>query len=158
MTKHCFLTPNPFKLDALSRCDAGILDRRYFVLEADIPPDGLLKKTDGSLVIGPWAPFLKDCSSWDLQAGIIFHLFELNYPIVSIVHSGGKSLHVWCSARGFSEEQILERIAYTEGLGVDYRGKVPSQFMRLPNPEHHGSGSDPVAREQRMCSGPRLSS
>jgi hypothetical protein len=34
--KSCFLTPNPFKANAEKRCDAGILGRRYFVIECDI--------------------------------------------------------------------------------------------------------------------------
>jgi len=99
-SKLCFLTPNPYRPDATGRCDAGILERRYFVLEGDII-DTKTKK-NGSVVPTPWQPVLQEagCSGWDLQAGIIFHLFELGYPIVSIVHSGDKSLHVWCSARG----------------------------------------------------------
>jgi hypothetical protein len=134
--EYCFLTPNPFKPDAERRCDAAILERRYFVLEGDII--GTKTKKDGSVVPTPWQPVLQEagCSGWDLQAGIIFHLFELGYPIVSIVHSGGKSLHVWCSARGLTEDQIREMIAYAAGIGADDNGKKVSQFMRLPNPEH----------------------
>ncbi len=89
--EYCFLTPNPFKPEAESRCDAGILERRYFVIEFDII--GIRKRKDESVVLTPWHPILEEagCSGWDLQAGIIFHLFELGYPIVSIVHSGGKA-------------------------------------------------------------------
>jgi hypothetical protein len=132
----CFLTPNPYRPDAAGRCDAGILERRYFVLEADIIRTKT--KKDGRVVETPWRPVLEEagCSGWDLQAGIILHLFKLGYPIVSIVHSGGKSLHVWCSARGLAEDQILQMIAYAAGIGADDNGKKVSQFMRLPNPEH----------------------
>jgi hypothetical protein len=131
-----FLTPNPYRPDAKGRCDAGILERRYFVLEFDII--GTKTKEDGSVVPTPWQGVLQEagCSGWDLQAGIIFHLFQRGYPIVSIVHSGGKSLHVWCSARGLTEDQILQMIAYAAGIGADSNGKKVSQFMRLPNPEH----------------------
>jgi hypothetical protein len=134
--QYCFLTPNPFKPDVENRCDAGILERRYFVIECDII--GTSKRGNGTIVLTPWHPILQKagCSGWDLQAGIIFHLLELGYPIVSIVHSGNKSLHVWCSARGLTEDQILQMIAYAASLGADDAGKTLSQFMRLPNPDH----------------------
>jgi hypothetical protein len=134
--RYCFLTPNPYRPDANGRCNAGILERRYFVIECDIV--GTKSSKDGSVVFTPWHPILEEagCSGWDLQAGIILHLFELGYPIVSIVHSGGKSLHVWCSAYGLTEDQILRMIAYAAGLGADDAGKTVSQFMRLPNPDH----------------------
>jgi hypothetical protein len=97
------------------------------------------QKKDGSLVNTPWHPILEKagCTGCDLQAGVILHLFELGYPIVSIVHSGNKSLHVWCSARGLTEDQILQKIDYAASLGADgVAGKKISQFMRLPNPDH----------------------
>jgi hypothetical protein len=34
--RYCFLTPNPYRPDAEKRCNAGILERRYFVSECDI--------------------------------------------------------------------------------------------------------------------------
>jgi hypothetical protein len=132
----CLLTPNPYKPNAEKRGNAGILERRYFVIECDIV--GTRKKKDKTVVLTPWHPILEKmgCNAWDLQAGIILHLFELGYPIVSIVHSGGKSLHVWCSVRRLTEEKILQMIAYTANLGADDAGKTISQFMRLPNPDH----------------------
>jgi hypothetical protein len=63
-------------------------------------------------------------TGWDFQAAIIRHLFEMNYPIVSIVHNGGKSLYVWCAVR-VGEEAILGSIRYAASLGVDDKGKVP---------------------------------
>jgi hypothetical protein len=131
----CFLTPNSFKPDAERRCNDGIIKRRYFVMECDIIG---FKKKGESLIETPWHPILEkaNCNGWDLQAGIILHLLELGYPIVSIVHSGNKSLHVWCSARGLTEERILKMIAYAASLGADDAGKTVSQFMRLPNPDH----------------------
>ena len=106
------------------------------MIECDIV--GTRKKEDDSLVNTPWHPILEKagCAGWDLQAGIILHLFELDYPITSIVHSGGKSLHVWCSARGLTEDQILQMIDYAARIGADHNGKKISQFMRLPNPDH----------------------
>jgi hypothetical protein len=132
----CFLTPNPFKPDAEQRCNAGILERRYFVSECDIV--GTRKGKDETVVETPWYPILEktNCTGWDLQAGIILHLFELGYPIASIVHSGNKSLHVWCSARSLTEDQVLQMIDYAASLGADDAGKTVSQFMRLPNPNH----------------------
>jgi hypothetical protein len=50
--------------------------------------------------------------------------------------AANKSLHVWCSTRGLSEEQINQKIVYTNALGVDTHGMTLSQFMRLPNPTH----------------------
>jgi hypothetical protein len=130
-TKYCWLTPNPFKPEASGRCNDGIAGRRYYVLEADI--------ADFNKAGNPtaWEPYLKaeGANGWDFQAGIIRHLFERNYPIVSIVHSGNKSLHVWCASR-LPEEVILGVIRYGANLGMDDRGKVLSQFMRLPNPDH----------------------
>jgi hypothetical protein len=133
--RYCFLTPNPYRSDAEKRGNAGILERRYFVIECDIVGT---RKKDETVVLTPWRPILEKtgCTGWDLQAGIIFHLFELDYPIVSIVHSGNKSLHVWCSARGLTEDQILQMIGYAASLGADDAGKTVSQFMRLPNPDH----------------------
>jgi hypothetical protein len=134
--RYCFLTPNPYRPDAEKRCNAGILERRYFVSECDIV--GTIKRKDEPFVETPWYAILEKmgCTGWDLQAGIILHLFALNYPIVSIVHSGNKSLHVWCSARGLTEDQVLQMISYAASLGADDAGKTVSQFMRLPNPDH----------------------
>ena len=125
-SRYCFLTPNPYRPDAEKRCNAGILERRYFVIECDIV--GTRKRKDGTDVETPWYAILEKtgCTGWDLQAGIILHLFELVYPIVSIVHSGGKSLHVWCSARGLTEDKILQMIEYAAGIGADDTGKSVS--------------------------------
>jgi hypothetical protein len=131
----CYLTPATFRSKTIvnidgkvqGRCNVNVLRRRYFVLEADIAAGE--KGWEGIL---PNALY----DGFDLQAAIIRHLFERGYPIVGIVHSGNKSLHVWCSSRGLSEEQIDQKIAYTNSLGVDTHGMTKSQFMRLPNPEH----------------------
>jgi hypothetical protein len=131
-TKYCWMSPNPYKPDSTGRCNDGILERRYYVLEADITD---FNKKTGKPTF--WEPYLKAeaATGWDFQAAIIRHLFDLNYPIVSIVHSGGKSLHVWCKVCG-TEEGVLGSIRYAASLGVDDKGKVPSQFMRIPNPVH----------------------
>jgi hypothetical protein len=115
-----------------------VVTRPYSSFAVPLWSFGTKKKKDKSIVLTPWHPILEKmgCTGWDLQAGIIFHLFELDYPIVSIVHSGGKSLHVWCSARGLTEDQILQMIDYAASLGADDAGKTVSQFMRLPNPDH----------------------
>ena len=131
----CYLTPATFRAKTISnlvgkvqgRCNANVLRRRYFVLEADIAAGQ--KDWEGILPNPRYDGF-------DLQAGILRHLFDRGYPIVSIVHSGNKSLHVWCSTRRLSEEQINQKIVCTNALGVDTHGMTLSQFMRLPNPTH----------------------
>lgn len=79
----CFLTPATFR-ERTRRCNENVLDRRYFVLEFDIKPEN-----------ADWKGVLpsNQFDGFDLQAGVLLHLFEQNYPIVSIVHSGKSSLH-----------------------------------------------------------------
>ena len=110
------------------RCNANILERKYWVLEFDI--------AEGQ---GDWKGVLphRDYDGFDLQAGIILYLLEQEFPIVSIVHSGKKSLHVWCSGRGMSHEEIEAKVLSTAVYGSDWKaGQIDSQFFRLPNPVH----------------------
>jgi hypothetical protein len=113
------------------------LNRRYFVLEIDIRAQE--EDRYGQLVDTAWAPTLRyaGCTGFDLQAGVIRYLLDKQYPVVSIVHSGNKSLHVWCSGRGLSDVDLKGLIIPTSKYGVDVKaGKCKSQFMRLPNPTH----------------------
>jgi hypothetical protein len=132
-----WLSQNPYRPDATGRCDDGILERRYYVLESDIT----FKNKHGMPTL--WVPYLEaeKATGFDFQAGIIRYLFENKYPIVSIVHSGGRSLHVWC--RGYSkkhfseatsEKWIQDTFARMAVLGCDTLGNTKSKFMRMPNP------------------------
>jgi len=131
----CLITPATFGTREVTnsngkvqgRCDANVLNRKYFVLEADIA-----EGEPGWLGLLPNSKY----NGFDLQAGIIRHLFDLSYPIVSIVHSGNNSLHIWCSGKGLSDADINAKILPTSAFGVDTHGTTISQFMRLPNSPH----------------------
>ncbi len=133
--EECLLTPATFaareiinwKGEVQGRCDANVLTRKYFVLEADIA-----EKKPGWLNLLPNPKF----NGFDLQAGIIRHLFDQNYPIISIIHTGNISLHAWCSGKGLSGQEIDTKIFQATPYGVDFHGTTKSQFMRLPNPLH----------------------
>jgi hypothetical protein len=132
---YCLMTPATYRERWVvhnrknsGRCDPNVLTRKYFVVECDISP-----------AVQAWRAVLPHprYDGFDLQSGVIRHLFELGYPIVSIVHSGNKSLHVWCSGQGITEEEINEKIAYTAALGADAKaGMSRSQLMRIVNPTH----------------------
>jgi hypothetical protein len=133
--RFCLLTPATFRRQTIihngqtsGRCDPNIFRRKYFVLECDIAPN-----------VAAWQGIFPNpmYDGFDLQAGVIRHLFDQHYPIVSIVHSGNKSLHIWCSGQGLSEGEIEERVAYTAPLGADAKaGRCRSQFMRCVSPRH----------------------
>jgi hypothetical protein len=131
----CLLTPATFGARTITkpdgkvqgRCDANVLNRKYFVLESDIA-----EGEPGWLGLLPNSKY----NGFDLQAGIIRHLFDQEYPIVSIVHSGNNSLHVWCSGKGLSDAEINAKILPASVYGVDTHGTTISQFMRLPNSAH----------------------
>jgi hypothetical protein len=134
----CVVTPATYRMEWFydevegrhyGRCDKNVLKRRYWCIEMDISEKE--KK-------GHWTSVLprRDYDGLDLQAGVIFQLFEWGFPIVSIVHSGGKSFHVWCSGAGLTNDEIVELITLALPLGACASSKGLSQFMRLPNPDH----------------------
>jgi hypothetical protein len=134
--QYCLLTPAVYReLEILQngvyfrRCDANVLERKYWVIEFDI--------AEGQPA---WKGVLpnRDFDGFDLQAGVIFHLLENeDFPIAAIVHSGKKSLHVWCSGHGMTNEEIEAKILSTAVYGADVKaGLTISQFFRLPNPNH----------------------
>jgi hypothetical protein len=133
---YCLMTPATYQMELMhykdrnwGRCDLNILRRKYWCIEMDISEKQ--KK-------GHWKGVLprRDYDGFDLQAGVIRQLFELGFPIVSIVHSGNKSLHVWCSGAGLSNEDIEMLITSVIHLGADPASRGLSQFMRVPNPDH----------------------
>jgi hypothetical protein len=133
--QYCLLTPAVYRQREIirdgqyyGRCDENILERKYWVIEFDI--------AEGQPA---WKGILpnRDFDGFDLQVAIIFHLLALDFPIVSIVHSGKKSLHVWCSGHGLTNEEIEAKILSTAVYGADVKASLTlSQFMRLPNPIH----------------------
>jgi hypothetical protein len=133
--QYCLLTPAVYQERGIERngkgygrCDENILERRYWVVEFDI--------AEGQPA---WKGILpnRDFTGFDLQWAIIFHLFEQGFPIVAIVHSGNKSLHMWCSGYGMTNEEIEAKILSTALYGADVKaGLTISQFFRLPNPTH----------------------
>jgi hypothetical protein len=132
---YCLMTPAIYRAEEIEyegrwwgRCDRNILRRKYWCIEFDIAENQ-----------GNWNSVLphRDYDGFDLQSAIILHLFELGYPIVSIVHSGRKSLHVWCSGAGLTNEEIETLILHTSPFGADTKAALTlSQFMRCPNPVH----------------------
>jgi len=135
VNQYCLLTPAVYGAREIEydgrvwgRCERNVLRRKYWTIEFDI--------AEGQ---GSWRSVLphRDYDGFDLQAAIIRHLLELGYPIVSIVHSGRKSLHVWCSGAGLTDEEIETLILATSVYGADVKAALNnSQFMRLPNPVH----------------------
>lgn len=133
--QYCLLTPAVYRDREIEydgrvwgRCERNVLRRKYWCIEFDIAAGQ-----------GNWKSVLphRDYDGFDLQAGVIRHLFELGFPIVSIVHSGRKSLHVWCSGAGMTDEEIEAKILLTSAFGADVKAALNnSQFMRLPNPLH----------------------
>lgn len=133
--QYCLLTPAVYREREIEyegrtwgRCDRNVLRRKYWVIEFDIAENQ-----------GNWKSVLphRDYGGLDLQAGVILHLFELGFPIVSIVHSGRKSIHVWCSGEGLTHDEIETLILSTSVYGADIKaGLALSQFFRLPNPNH----------------------
>ena len=140
--QYCLLTPAVYREREIERagkrygrCDENILERKYWVVEFDI--------AEGQPA---WKGILpsRHFTGFDLQAAIILHLMALGFPIVSIVHSGRKSLHAWCNGHGMTNEEIEARILSTAVYGADVKaGLAISQFFRLPNPRH-------PARPQRL--------
>ena len=134
--QYCLLTPAVYGAREIEydgrvwgRCDRNVLRRKYWCIEFDISENQ-----------GNWRSVLphRDYDGFDLQSGVIFHLLESGFPIVSIVHSGRKSLHVWCSGEGLAHEEIESLILFTSVYGADVKAALClSQFMRLPNPNHY---------------------
>jgi hypothetical protein len=73
----------------------------------------------------------QDEGTLDEQAAILTHLAR-KAPLVLAVHSGGKSIHGWFQALGYSEEQLKEFMRYAVSLGADRATWTRSQFVRMP--------------------------
>jgi hypothetical protein len=72
--------------------------------------------------------------SLDQQAAITLHLKKY-CPLVLVLHSGGKSLHLWIRAWGESEapdSKLVRFFNHACKLGADRRLWLRSQFVRMP--------------------------
>lgn len=73
----------------------------------------------------------QDTGSLDEQAAVLLHLAS-KWPLALVCHSGGKSLHGWFVAEGYSEEKLRGFFQYAVSLGADPALWTRSQFVRLP--------------------------
>jgi hypothetical protein len=89
------------------RCLANTGPRRYLVIESD----------HGTI---------------DTHAVVLWHLARLA-PLVTVVHSGGKSLHGWFACQGSSEALQLRFMRYAVMLGADPATWTRCQFVRMPD-------------------------
>ena len=81
-----------------------------------------------------YAVIESDRGSVDEQAAILWHLrFQRGFPLVLVVHSGGKSLHGWFDVRNLSEAKVEAFYRYCVSLGADLATFTRSQFVRLPD-------------------------
>jgi len=75
-----------------------------------------------------------DKGSADEQAAILYHLrFQRGFPLVLVVHSGGKSLHGWFNVLGLPEARVEAFYRHCVSLGADRATYTRSQFVRLPD-------------------------
>ena len=100
------------------RADECISALRYCLYECDLPEIPL-----------------------DLQAAFIASRIKAGWPIVSVVYSGGKSLHALLKVDITTAEQwqaeIREKLfPVLAGLGADAACKNPSRLTRLPGGRH----------------------
>jgi hypothetical protein len=119
-----FISPNPFRSELWGRKNDNVLTRRYLVTEMDIQPGGV------------WDLLLQSyqLNSFDVQGGVISHLRELGIlKLLSVVHSGRKSLHAYWLADA-DERVNLSFMQQAVSLGVDKAGWTISQFARILNP------------------------
>ena len=74
----------------------------------------------------------QDQGTMDEQAAIILHLAQ-RWPLVLVVHSGGKSLHAWFYCHGQPEERQKLFMQYAVSLGADPATWTRSQLVRMPD-------------------------
>ena len=74
----------------------------------------------------------QDTGTLDEQAAVLSHLAEI-FPLVTIVHSGGRSLHGWFYVEGIPEARIDQFMDLAVRLGADDATRSPCQLVRLPD-------------------------
>ena len=72
-----------------------------------------------------------DRHSIDDQSAFHLHLSVL-FPLVCVVHSGGKSLHGWYLVAGQPESKVRNFFEYAVRLGADPKTWNRVQFVRMP--------------------------
>lgn len=76
----------------------------------------------------------RDHGTQDEQAALAWHLIHVEkLPVVLVVFSGGKSLHVWLHVDGMSETVMSALFQYAARLGYDPSTRARSQMVRLPD-------------------------
>jgi hypothetical protein len=119
------------------RCDLNVRSLPYFVLEFDYE---ISNPELWALAARYGIEYDREaCKLFflDLQAAVIMHLMKIGLPVVSVIYSGGKSLHCWCAnIRGWFTPEFLPERFYAQmcAFGVDAHGATASQFMRIANP------------------------
>jgi hypothetical protein len=73
-----------------------------------------------------------DTGTPDDHAALLLHLGTLA-PLVSAVHSGGKSLHGWFYVEKSAPDKIEKFFRYAVSLGADDQLWCKSQFCRMPD-------------------------
>jgi hypothetical protein len=147
-----FIVPSPMTdftgltQDEPRRKSAHTLDntgpRHFLINEMDF------KAIDGNGNPTIWAPLIKGWQTAgitiaDACMAILLHL-ALTAPLVMIVSSGGKSLHGWFRALGYSEEKLYIWMRYAVSLGACRAPWSRSQFVRIPDGTRYSE--DPLER------------
>jgi hypothetical protein len=73
-----------------------------------------------------------DTGMADEHAALLLHLGTFA-PLVSAVHSGGKSLHGWFYVHGQPDMKVEKFFRYAVSLGADRATWTRSQFVRMPD-------------------------
>jgi hypothetical protein len=73
-----------------------------------------------------------DTGTPDEHAALLIHLAKYA-PLVSVVHSGGRSLHGWFLAAGWLDTKVAKFFRYAVSLGADPATWTPCQFVRIPD-------------------------
>ena len=114
------------------RCSENTGPRRYIVLDFDF------KAEDETGNPTSEQPLLNDLreegrSVTDLCASLIgFIRGSTSFPLVLVVHSGGKSLHAWFMVEGHPEEEVREFFEMCVRYGADSVMWTPCQWARMP--------------------------
>jgi hypothetical protein len=100
-----YCSPSVFRQPVYhGRNEENVLWRQYCVFELDIKD----VDKEGNSTVWTGALAKEKAEPIDFQSAVVLHLFSLDFPICSIVHSGNKTIHVWCSAKGLDTSSIRE--------------------------------------------------
>jgi hypothetical protein len=103
-----FVVPNYFRSPCYGRCDFGIGERLFMVVEFD------------------------DCPIEE-QLSYLDYLGHIKlFPLAMIVFSGHRSAHGWYCCYGQSEHRVKTFCIRAKQLGADKTTYSPSQYVRMP--------------------------